>query len=199
MKIIKKIRRKVQEYGEKLEEKLQNSLNKSHGITIAEPGKIFNNRYEYAESFGGGIELDEGSQIRAGMMKNDETYMSINALDKGKMRVFSEKGAVKCDGKWAIECDTILRYRGNPAYNEARSFYFNDGKDTGIIRIFTPTMYGGKPKDVGLGDRIWERENLLGEDSKYRLQKLDPLIDAMEFELGRTLIKRDKSQEKILK
>ena len=62
--------------------------------------------------------------------------------------------------------------------SDARHFYFNNGEDTELVRIFTPTMYGGEPEDLERGDWKWDKESLLVESNNYILQKFNPLINA---------------------
>jgi len=148
------------------------------GVKIAKKGNWFNTRYDYAEIFGGGRELVDCSEesLRHGRMSiSDYSTAYLTATERGHFVVKSE-GLNR-----VIECDTILRISNLTFHDNCKHYYFLNGRDTGFVRDYTPSMGAGMPRDS---------VNNFGDESEkgFYVERCSLLIEAMGIVVGRIIM-----------
>lgn len=148
-------------------------------VEICKPEKCYNSRYQYTETFGGGITFNgcKSEDMRYGSQKrynNNKIKYFIETVPKGTFSVKSEKLHK------TIEADTILRLIIDGTFGSySRNYYFLNGKDTKFSRDFTPSMYDDKEPDDSFEDyRYLYNADRKSDDAR-------PLIHAMELTLGK--------------
>jgi len=170
-------------------ENLEKKELEEKGVQIAEPGKFWNTRFEYAEVQGFGVSYFNGEPIHqeGGLKKSEDLVLRhgryihpfvwseqyLTVAERGKMTVVSKLGD--------FDCDLILRDNPtSPLWGDCDHMYFLNKEFTGYLREFTPSMMGGTPKD-----RRVDYEKI-----RNKVEWSIPLIRRMELELGRELVKR---------